>query len=102
MRRAVDAMMAAGALAQVAGLAELRLDPGLPVMRALGVAPFLRELAGDLSPAEARQQAKTDTRQYAKRQLTWLRRNMISWTALSAQQTETHMSEIVSLLRASD
>ena len=46
-------MMAAGALDEVAGLAELRLDPGLPVMRALGVAPLLRELAGDLSPAEA-------------------------------------------------
>lgn len=98
----LDVMMAAGAVAEVAGLAELRLDPALPVMRALGVEPLLRQLAGELSPAEALQQSKTDTRQYAKRQLTWLRRNMITWTPVSTQHMQSHVSEIVSLLRATD
>jgi len=98
----LDAMMATGAIAEVAALAELRLDPALPVMRALGVAPLLRQLAGDLSPAEALQQAKTETRRYAKRQLTWLRRNMISWTPVLKQQMQSDVSEIVSMLRTSD
>ena len=98
----LDAMMETGAIAEVAALAELRLDPALPVMRALGVAPLLRQLAGDLSPAEALQQAKTETRRYAKRQLTWLRRNMMSWIPVLAQQMQSDVSEIVSMLRTSD
>ena len=48
-------------------------------MRALGVAPLAAHLAGSACPREAVAAAKADTRKYAKRQLTWLRRNMIAW-----------------------
>lgn len=67
----LDAMMAAGALAEVAALRDRKLSPQLPVMKALGVPPLLRHLAGELSLADAVSAAKTDTRRYAKRQLTW-------------------------------
>lgn len=92
----LDAMMAAGALAEVATLAELRLDPGLPVMRAVGVGPLLAYLAGRTTLDAALAQAKLDTRHYVKRQLTWLRRNMIAWDRVNAQEMEIHVSEIVS------
>ncbi|MEJ2117485.1 MAG: tRNA dimethylallyltransferase [Alphaproteobacteria bacterium] len=77
-----DKMMAAGALDEVRQLRDLQLDAGLPVMRALGVRPLLRLLDGEIDLAEAAEQAKTETRRYAKRQLTWARRNMIAWNSV--------------------
>lgn len=80
-----DAMMEHGALEEVAALRDLNLDPDLPVMRALGVKPLLAHLAGALSRDEALEQSKVETRQYAKRQVTWLRGNMIAWNQISTQ-----------------
>ena len=81
-----DAMLAAGALEEVRSLLALGLSSELPVMRALGVAPLAAHLAGATSLEAAVAAAQTETRQYAKRQLTWLRRNMKSWKNLDAQQ----------------
>lgn len=74
-----DAMMAEGALDEVRALAVLRLDPSLPVMQALGVRPLLRHLAGGIDLASAVAAGKLETRQYVKRQATWMRRFMIAW-----------------------
>jgi len=41
---------------------------------------------GDLQLDAAAAAAKSETRQYAKRQATWLRRNMQSWKLLETQQ----------------
>lgn len=68
-----DAMMAAGALDEVAGLADRDLRPDLPAMRALGVPSLMAYLRGETGLDEAVQTAKTATRRYAKRQLTWFR-----------------------------
>ncbi len=73
------AMLAAGALAEAAALAARRLDPALPVMKALGVAPLLAVLAGKTTLAEATAAALADTRQYAKRQQTWFRNQTPDW-----------------------
>jgi tRNA dimethylallyltransferase len=81
----LDAMVELGALDEVKRLADLRLGPTLPAMRALGVRPFLDHLAGVLDFDAALALAKTETRQYAKRQLTWARRNMIAWKHVFAQ-----------------
>ncbi len=81
----LDAMIEAGALDEVRQLAALRLDPGLPAMRALGVRPLLAHVRGVLALEAAIADAKTETRRYAKRQLTWARRNMISWTNVFSQ-----------------
>jgi tRNA dimethylallyltransferase len=37
---------------------------------------------------EAAEIAKADTRQYARRQLTWLRRNMIAWRVIAQQEMQ--------------
>jgi tRNA dimethylallyltransferase len=83
-----DAMLAAGALAEVEGLLRLGLSWELPVMRALGVAQLAAHLAGRIDLATASAAAKTETRQYAKRQGTWLKSKMSSWRHILAQQTE--------------
>lgn len=80
-----DLMMNEGAAEEARALMERNLDPDLPVMRALGVRPLVEMLTGALSRDEAVERAKAETRQYAKRQLTWLRRNMNAWKWLSTQ-----------------
>ena len=79
-----DAMIEAGALEEAAALDALRLDPALPAMRALGVAPLIAAARGNLAPAEAVAEAKAETRKYIKRQETWFRKYMISWKAILA------------------
>ena len=67
------AMMTNGAADEVKALLLLGLDPALPVMKAIGVADIGRFLAGDCTAEEAIELASAATRQYAKRQTTWLR-----------------------------
>ena len=80
-----DAMIEAGVLEEVRALAALGLPPDLPAMRAHGVPHLLAFLRGTLSLEAARERTKLDTRHYVKRQLTWARRNMMSWEWISAQ-----------------
>jgi tRNA dimethylallyltransferase len=72
----VDAMIAAGATEEVAALRDRRLNPDLPVMRAIGVSQLIQHLAGELPLAEAIASIKQATRNYAKRQRTWLRHQL--------------------------
>jgi len=74
-----DTMMKAGALDEVRGLLALGLDQGLPAMRAHGVRELGAYLAGNSSLDPAVAKAKTESRRYAKRQMTWLRRFMMDW-----------------------
>ncbi len=66
-------MLDRGALEEVRALMELGLDPALPVMKALGVRELARHLAGEASLDEAVVRAQQASRNYAKRQMTWLR-----------------------------
>jgi tRNA dimethylallyltransferase len=74
-----DRMIEQGALDEVRGLMSLRLDSGLPAMRAHGVHELGACLSGATSLDEAIAKAKTESRRYAKRQMTWARRFMSDW-----------------------
>jgi tRNA dimethylallyltransferase len=71
-----DAMLAAGALEEVAGVAARRLDPLLPAMKAHGVPALIRHLRGEIALDEAAAIGRADTRHYAKRQFTWFRHQL--------------------------
>ncbi len=66
-------MLESGAIPEVARLLERQLDPDLPVMRAIGVAEIAALLRGEVSKGEALARGTQATRNYAKRQFTWLR-----------------------------
>jgi tRNA dimethylallyltransferase len=83
-----DAMLAEGAVEEVRRLLALGFSDKLPIMRALGVAPLAAHVREGLQLDAAAAAAKLETRQYAKRQATWLRRNMRSWKPIKAQQIE--------------
>lgn len=93
-----EAMIAAGALEEVEALKAQQLEPGLPAMRALGVAPLMAHLEGKATLAEAGERVKTDTRRYAKRQMTWTRRNMISWNWCNKEDSERIVQKILSFV----
>jgi tRNA dimethylallyltransferase len=78
-----DAMLARGALDEVASLMQRRLDPALPVMRAHGVPHLIGHLEGRLTLEDAAKRSKLDTRHYAKRQFTWARHQLagFKWVA---------------------
>lgn len=77
-----DQMLDEGALEEVAQLANQKLDPSLPAMRALGVPSLMQLMVGQTDRDTAISAAKQQTRNYIKRQLTWLRSNMIAWKAI--------------------
>ena len=83
-----DAMLAEGALDEVAVLRARKLDPMLPAMRAHGVPGLIAHLDGVLSLEEAAARGKADTRAYAKRQMTWFRHQMPGWHALPVEAAE--------------
>jgi len=83
-----DAMLAAGALDEVAALAARRLDPSLPAMKAHGVPWLIRHLAGEITLAEAAEGGKRDTRRYTKRQATWFRHQLPDWTWVAPADAE--------------
>jgi tRNA dimethylallyltransferase len=67
------AMLAAGALEEVAKLVARGLDPALPIMRAHGVPELAAHLRGELDLPTAAARAILLTGQYTKRQRTWWR-----------------------------
>jgi tRNA dimethylallyltransferase len=64
-------MIDQGAVAEVEALLARRLNPNLPVMRAIGVPELSRYLLGEASLDEAISAGQQATRRYAKRQYTW-------------------------------
>jgi len=66
-------MLDNGALEEVQALLDRRLDPDLPVMRAIGVPEVAGLLGGELTREDSLEKGQQATRNYAKRQFTWLR-----------------------------
>lgn len=82
INRRFEQMISEGALEEVAALLDLRLDPALPVMKAIGVPQLTEVLHGRASYGEAISLAQRDSRRYAKRQGTWFRNQCSDWHLL--------------------
>ena len=89
-----EAMLAAGALDEAAALSAQGLDPGLPLMKAVGLRELLRHLSGEIPLAEACRLGQQATRRYAKRQLTWIRHQMMPDHLIGEKYSERLTSEI--------
>jgi len=79
-------MLEQGVLDEVAHVAGL--DPSLPAMRALGVSHLFAHIRGDSTLEEAIVLSQTATRQYAKRQMTWLRNQFSDWNLIQEKESE--------------
>lgn len=76
------AMIKDGALDEVRALKAKGLREDLPAARALGVPQLIAHLDGRLSLEQAMEAAVSETRRYAKRQMTWFRHQMPDWTVI--------------------
>ena len=74
INRRVDQMMEQGLLQEVRGLYERGLTPDLISMQGLGYKEFFEYFHGNVSLEEVVDRIKLETRRFAKRQLTWFRR----------------------------
>ena len=76
----VDKMMAEGLLEEVKALLQSGVPTTATALQAIGYKECLAVFSGEKSVKEAADEVKLRSRQYAKRQLTWLRRNKdIHW-----------------------
>jgi len=73
-----DRMMAEGALDEVRAVLDA-WDPAALWAKAIGAPELVAHLRGDLPREEAVRRAKAASRQYAKRQRTWMRSRMSGW-----------------------
>ena len=70
----VDQMMEQGLVSEVTALRDMGCQPGLVSMQGLGYKEIMAHLAGETSLERAVELIKQNTRHFAKRQLTWFRR----------------------------
>lgn len=94
----LDMMMEEGALEEVKQLLKRNLALTLPLMKALGVPSLQAYIRGDMSYDEAMIEAKTQTRQFSKRQLTWFRNQFSEWKRVPAQLSESKAPELLNYL----
>ena len=94
----VDAMFQRGWVAETEALLQRGLGQNKTAMQALGYRQIAEHLHGERSLAETIELVKLRTRQFAKRQMTWFRRQLqLNWIELepdsSAQAIATRINE---------
>ncbi len=97
--RRVDRMAEMGLVGEVAALAEQGLDKHSVSMQGLGYRQILDYLDGQATLEEALSKIKQETRHFAKRQLTWLRREKdVIWLDKEQLDDEQIIDEMIRIL----
>ncbi len=71
----VDVMLEMGLMEEIQGLLARGIPPKCTAMQAIGYKEFVAALSANSSVSQAADQVRQSSRRYAKRQLTWFRRN---------------------------
>lgn len=96
----IDIMMEQGLLEEVKGLLDKGYTPDLVSMQGIGYKEFIPYFNGECTLEEAVTQLKTNTRRFAKRQLTWFRRQIEGlWVDMSSSTGEEAMEEVLDYLK---
>jgi tRNA dimethylallyltransferase len=94
-------MIDRGAVTEVETLLARKLNPNLPVMRAIGVSELASYLRGEISLDEATTAGQQATRRYAKRQYTWFAHQPpAAWPRFQAALDVQKLGEALALLSA--
>lgn len=100
--RRFEGMLMQGAMAEARALVARNLDPELPAMKAHGMPWIAAFVRGEISAEEAAENAKRDTRRYAKRQFTWIGRQFPFWPRIPSPEINDRMRVIFALYREID
>ena len=95
--RRVGLMLETGLMEEIQGLLASGIPARATAMQAIGYKEFVDALEGRCTLEQAADQVRQSSRRYAKRQLTWFRRNSaMHWLT---RTPETGMAEILSMAR---
>ena len=99
----VDIMLEMGLMEEIRSL----LDSGIPekctAMQAIGYKEFVNALEGREPLSQAAEEVKKASRHYAKRQLTWFRRNpAVHWLVRSGDDSREILASARQIIRDSD
>lgn len=84
--RRVDIMLQAGLVQEIEGLLAMGLSRTSTAMQAIGYKEIASAMRGECALAEGVEAVKRESRRYAKRQLSWLRRDRsITWIEWDAE-----------------
>jgi len=90
-----DEMLRAGGLEEAKAVFALNYDNSLPVMKAIGLRQLKRYFEGSGSLDEAVEDAKRESRRFAKRQMTWFRNQPPKGEFLeTAQDQDTFLARV--------
>lgn len=88
INRRVDEMFARGLVKETRELLKCGLEQNRTAMQAIGYRQVVEHLRGERSLEETLELVKIKTRQFAKRQMTWFRRQLnVEWIRLDARTT---------------
>ena len=97
-----ETMLEQGALEEATVVQALSLDPLLPAMKALGLPQLIEYINGKRSREEAIELSIIASRQYARRQSTWFRNQMIAWNLIFEQDSARKTAQIIGKVRELD
>ena len=96
INRRVDEMMRLGLVEEVRALMASGLTEGSTAMQALGYKEIIAALNGKISMNEAVEAIKQGSRNYAKRQMTWFRRDeRVHWLEAPGKTKEQLVDEMI-------
>jgi tRNA dimethylallyltransferase len=99
--RRVDAMLAAGLVDEVRDLIRRGYSQALVAGQALGYKEIVAYIEGEVTLEEAARQVKMATRRYAKRQMTWFRREPgVVWLDATRAEIPDLAEDILALMAA--
>jgi tRNA dimethylallyltransferase len=94
----VDYMFENGVIEEVRHLLNKNYSKTSPIMKAIGVDEITLFLNNDITIDRASELIKFKTHQYAKRQITWINNQMISWNSINTQYSNKIINEIIKKL----
>lgn len=94
-----ERMLAAGGLDEAWALHRRDLDPDLPLLKAVGIRQLLTHCAGAISLDAATAAAQQATRNYAKRQMTWVRHRLVADLCVREKFSERIAAEMFPIIR---
>lgn len=92
----VDIMLKEGLLEEVKSLLDMGLDENMQSMKGIGYKELILHLKGDISYDDAVYKIKKGSRNYAKRQLTWFRKDKrVQWIDKDSFKSEEEIVEFM-------
>jgi tRNA dimethylallyltransferase len=91
-----DRMVSGGLLEEAAALDRRGYDVSLNALNTVGYKEAFASIHGEISPVEMLSRVKQNSRRYAKRQMTWFRRDgRIRWIRMNEQTAEGDVAELI-------